>query len=80
MEYANKYPWTWSASDLDDWRTELTAAGGRDESTICNYQGSIRQFCDYITSLYYQWPEICEERFGTHPIQFCPEWSTVREL
>src|SRR5690242_6002932 len=62
MEYANEYLWMWSAGDLDDWMTELIAAGDRAESTIRNYQGSIRQFCDYITSPYYQWPEICEER------------------
>ncbi|MDH6502432.1 integrase/recombinase XerC [Streptomyces sp. SAI-149] len=80
MEYANEYPWTWSAGDLDDWMTELIAAGDRAESTIRNYQGSIRQFCDYITSPYYQWPEICEERFGTHPVQICHEWNTVAHL
>ena len=80
MEYANEYPWTWSAGDLDDWMTGLIAAGDRAESTIRNYQGSIRQFCDYITSPYYQWPEICEERFGTHPVQICHEWNTVAHL
>ncbi|MGW4825837.1 hypothetical protein ACWEP4_45125 [Streptomyces sp. NPDC004227] len=80
MAYSNEYPWNWSAGDLDDWMTELIAAGERAESTIRNYQGSIRQFCDYITSPYYQWAQVCEERFGTHPVQICHEWNTVAHL
>jgi integrase/recombinase XerC len=50
------------------------------ESTLRNYQGAIRMFCDYITSPYYRWSEECEARFGTHPVQICHEWNTVAHL
>jgi site-specific recombinase XerD len=80
MEVNNEYPWTWTAGHLDEWMTELIATRARAESTIRGYQGAIRQFCDYITSPYYEWPSVCESRFGTHPVQICHEWNTVAHL
>ncbi|MCX4405893.1 MULTISPECIES: tyrosine-type recombinase/integrase [unclassified Streptomyces] len=80
VAYTNEYPWTWTAGHLDEWMTSLIAGGDRAEATIRNYQGSIRQFCDYITSPYYEWAEVCQERFGTHPVQICHEWNTVAHL
>nr|WP_306660241.1 hypothetical protein [Streptomyces polyasparticus] len=80
VEYTNEYPWAWSAGHLDEWMTSLIARGDRAEATIRNYQGSIRQFCDYITSPYYEWAAVCQERFGTHPVQICHEWNTVAHL
>ncbi|MFJ1545201.1 tyrosine-type recombinase/integrase [Streptomyces sp. NPDC088246] len=79
-EFANAYPWQWTASDLDDWMTHLIGVLRRAESTIRSYQGAIRLFCDYVTSPHYQWPAECEERFGTHPVQICHEWNTVAHL
>ncbi|MFF7415412.1 tyrosine-type recombinase/integrase [Streptomyces lydicus] len=79
-EFAGEYPWRWTASHMDEWSTHLIAELGRASSTIRNYQGAIRLFCDYITSPYYEWPEQCEARFGTHPIQICHEWNTAAHL
>ncbi|MFG2133045.1 hypothetical protein ACGFNV_35360 [Streptomyces sp. NPDC048751] len=50
------------------------------EQPIRSYQDALKLFCDYITSPYYQWPEVCEARFGTHPVQVCHEWNTVAHL
>ncbi|GAA1952770.1 tyrosine-type recombinase/integrase [Catenulispora subtropica] len=80
MDYTNEYPWRWSAQDMDEWMSELVAISGRAESTIRNFQGAIRQFCDFITSPYYGWAAECETRFGTHPVQIAHEWNTVAHL
>ncbi|MDI3408938.1 tyrosine-type recombinase/integrase [Streptomyces sp. B-S-A6] len=78
--FAEAYPWTWSAAAMDEWTTYLIAELHRAESTIRAYQTAIRLFCDYITSPYYQWPQECELRFGTHPVQICHEWNTAAHL
>ncbi len=80
VQYTNEYPWLWTASHVDEWMSHLVSERRRAPSTIRNYQGSIRLFCDYITSPYYQWPEQCEARFGTHPVQVCHEWNTLAHL
>jgi len=33
-------------------------------------------FCGYLTDRRYDgWDEVCEQRFGTHPVQVCHEWN-----
>lgn len=80
MDFAGAYPWRWTAVMMDDWSAELVGAKGLAVSTVRQRQGDVRLFCDYITSRFYDWPEVCEERFGTHPIQVCHEWNTTRHL
>lgn len=79
FEYANEYPWQWSAGQVDEWFADLA---GKDtpSSTMRAYQGSLRMFCDYVTSPLYGWAERCEREFGTHPVQVCHEWNTVTHL
>ncbi|MBF6216296.1 tyrosine-type recombinase/integrase [Nocardia puris] len=77
VAFSNEYPWRWTASHVEEWTTHLLSELGRSLSTIRNYQGAIRLFCDYITSAHYEWPEVCEARFGTHPTQVCHEWNTA---
>jgi hypothetical protein len=81
-EFTNGYPWQWSAADVDEWMTYLTAELKRAPSTIRSYQTALRLFCDYnyTTSPHYQWPAECEARFGTHPVQVCHEWNTAAHL
>jgi site-specific recombinase XerD len=79
-DFAEAYPWSWSAAAMDEWTTYLIAELHRSESTIRGYQTAIRQLCDYITSPHYQWPQECERRFGTHPVQICHEWNTAGHL
>ncbi|MCX5014935.1 tyrosine-type recombinase/integrase [Streptomyces sp. NBC_00555] len=80
FEITNEYPWAWTSAHLDEWMTDLVATKARAPGTIRSYQSAIRQFCDYITSPYYEWPAVCETYFGTHPVQICHEWNTVAHL
>ncbi|MFC9816113.1 tyrosine-type recombinase/integrase [Streptomyces virginiae] len=80
MEQTNEYPWQWSPGLVDEWMTHLVAEKQRAKETIRSYQGALRMFCDYITSPYYEWPQECQTRFGTHPVQVCHEWNTVAHL
>ncbi|MFB7938010.1 tyrosine-type recombinase/integrase [Streptomyces sp. NPDC056049] len=79
-DFAQAYPWKWSAAAMDEWTTHLIAELHRAESTIRGYQTTVRLFCDYITSPHYQWPLECERRFGTHPVQICHERNTAAHL
>ncbi|MFF0125788.1 tyrosine-type recombinase/integrase [Streptomyces mirabilis] len=78
--FAEAYPWHWSGAAMDEWTTYLIAELHRADSTIRTYQTAVRMFCDYVTSPHYQWPQECELRFGTHPVQVCFEWNTAAHL
>jgi integrase/recombinase XerC len=80
VDFSGEYPWNWTAGHMDEWSATLISEGGRAKSTIRAYQGALRLFCDFITSPHYRWPEVCEERFGTHPVQVCHEWNTTAHL
>jgi len=80
VEFANEYPWNWTAAQVDEWMLHLISERRLAESTIRNYQGAIRLFCEYITSPHYHWAQECEARFGTHPVQVCHEWNTTAHL
>lgn len=69
VEHANEYPWAWSLATVDEWFADLRSVKGVSRSTIRSLQVTIRQFCEYLTDPAYQWPTVCEQRFGSHPIQ-----------
>lgn len=79
-QFADAYPWQWTAAHVDEWSMTLTSELHRAPATIRGYQGMLRLFCEYITSPHYQWPAECEARFGTYPVQVCHEWNTVAHL
>ncbi|RYE39902.1 MAG: site-specific integrase [Hyphomicrobiales bacterium] len=79
-EFTGAYPWQWSATHVDEWMSELVGAQQKKKATLRNYQGAVRDFCTYLTSPHYRWPEECELRFGTHPVQICHEWNTAGHL
>lgn len=80
LTFTNTYPWSWTASHMDEWSHDLVVGEGLAKSSIRQYQISIELFCDYITSAHYEWAQECETRFGTHPVQICHEWNTVAHL
>lgn len=80
VAFSSEYPWRWTASYVDEWMTMLISEERKAKSTICNYQTTLRLFCEYITSPHYDWVQECEARFGTHPVQVCHEWNTVAHL
>lgn len=69
VEHANEYPWSWSLATVDEWFADLRSVNGVSRSTVRGLQVTIRQFCEYLTDPAYQWPEVCEQHFGSHPIQ-----------
>lgn len=76
-EYTNDYPWNWSAGDLEAWSSELL--GGRQASTVRQLQGHVGRFLGYLLDPAYEWVDVCEHYFGTHPVQVCSEWNTIRQ-
>jgi len=75
--HAGSFPWSWTAQLADEWFTDLRAVRGLRASTLRSYQEALRLFCGYVTDPAYGWPGLCEQRFGTHPVQVCHEWNTA---
>lgn len=80
MAYTGEYPWQWSAADLDEWSAELLQTRRVSKSTLRSYHGGLRLFCDYLVDPRYGWPDRCLELFGSHPVQVCHEWNTLRHV
>ncbi|MBA4246968.1 MAG: integrase [Microbacterium sp.] len=80
QEHCAEWPWNWSAAQFDEWMLDLVSVRRLAPSTIRSYQQAIRLFGDYLTSEHYGWVSECERRFGTHPVQVCHAWNTVRHL
>ena len=76
VAFTNAYPWTWTPSDVEEWTTALVGRGLA-HSTLRNYQMAVQLFCGYVTDRRYGWDEVCEQRFGTHPVQVFHEWNTA---
>jgi integrase/recombinase XerC len=76
VKFSNDYPWNWTASDVEEWTTALVGRGLA-HSTLRNYQMSVQLFCGYVTDRRYGWDVVCEQRFGTHPVQVFHEWNSA---
>jgi site-specific recombinase XerD len=76
VRFTNDYPWVWGPTDVEEW-TSSHVARGLSHSTIRNYQQNVRLFIDYVCDGRYGWAPVCEEQFGTHPIQIFHEWNTA---
>lgn len=75
--HADAFPWTWTPQMIDEWMGDLRSVRNLRRSTLRNYQGTIRSFCDFITNPGYGWATVCQERFDTHPIQVIHEWNAA---
>jgi integrase/recombinase XerC len=75
--HADSYPWLWRPQMIDEWLGDLRSLRGLARSTIRNYARSVSLFCGYITDPAYEWTQVCQRRFGTHPVQVCHEWNTA---
>ncbi len=78
-DYAESDPWEWRPELMSHWSSELVT-DGLSGSTIRSYQGAVRQFCEHITNPAYEWATLCQERFGTYPVQICFEWNTTAHV
>jgi integrase/recombinase XerC len=81
-EFTNEYPWVWSAGHMDEWSLHLKSERHLAPSTIRAYQGSLRQFSEFLADARYGWAVACEREFGpgSHPVAICHEWNTVAHL
>jgi len=62
---------------VDEWCTDLRTVRRLRRSTLRSYQVAVRLFCAYLTDPAYDWPQQCQRRFGTHPIQVVHEWNAA---
>jgi integrase len=46
-------------------------------STARGYQTMLRLFQEYVTDPRYEWPRVCQDRFGQVPVQILHEWNAV---
>jgi hypothetical protein len=74
--FTNDYPWSWTPADAEEWTSSLVGEGLA-HSTIRGYQESVALFVAYVCDGRYGWGPVCEERFGTHPVQVFHEWNTA---
>jgi integrase/recombinase XerC len=77
VAHAQAWPWQWTSQLADEWFGDLRAVRGCAQSTLRSYQDALRSFCHYVTDPAYDWPEVCEQRFGTHPVQVVHEWNAA---
>lgn len=78
--HSNEFPWAWSACLADEWFADLRAVRHSSRSTVRGYQVSVRGFCDYLTDPAYGWAAVCEEQFGTHPVQVINEVNAAAHV
>ncbi|MEO8283054.1 MAG: tyrosine-type recombinase/integrase [Pseudarthrobacter sp.] len=79
--FTGEYPWNWQPADVEDFTTSLLSRTPPvAHSTLRGYHHTIKTFCAFITDARYEWAELCQERFGTHPVQICHDWNTHHHL
>lgn len=75
--FTNDWPWVWAPADVEEWTVQLRSGRPVAHSTLRTYQRALALFLGYVTDARYGWPVVCEERFGTHPVQICHEWNML---
>jgi integrase/recombinase XerC len=78
--YVSAYPWAWTPAMVDEWLGDLRSLRDLKRTTIRSYSEAVRAFCQFATDPLYGWADICEERFGTHPVQVVHEWNAAVHL
>src|SRR5699024_6670018 len=76
QEFSGRMPWEWNAQDVEEF------ISGPDQrlkslSTMRHNHNAIKTFCAYLIDPNYDWVEICENQFGSHPVLDCLPWNTV---
>jgi integrase/recombinase XerC len=80
VRHLEVYPWEWTPAMVDEWFAELRGVRHLARSTLRGYQVAIRGFCGFITDPAYGWAQVCEEHFGTHPIQVLNEVNSAAHV
>ena len=63
-DFTSEYPWAWSPGHMDEWSLHLMAEQHLAASTIRSYQGTLRQFSEFLVDGRYGWAQACEQAFG----------------
>lgn len=77
LEHSNEMPWAWSPAHVDEFFGDLRGEHHLARTTIRAYQNALKLFCDYLVDPRYHWDTVCEQAFGTHPVQVVHEWNTA---
>lgn len=84
FEFTGQYPWEWAPADGEAFINHLrSAASGKTPISISTgraYENALRMFMAYVTDLRYEWPSVCNQRFGRCPQQIFHEWNTVAHV
>lgn len=75
--HAGVFPWSWTPAHLEEWTADLVAVRHLTHATVRTYQGAVRLFLEYLCDPVYGWATVCEERFGSYPVQICGRWNTA---
>jgi len=70
-------PWRRTPAMADEWPGDLRSLRDLKRSAIRSYSEAARAFCHFATGPLYEWAAMCEERFGTYPVQVVHEWNTA---
>ena len=76
VAFTNDYPWAWTAAEVEEWTSQMVGRGLA-HSTVRGAQNAVALFQSYVTDRRYGWESVCEEHFGTHPVQVFHEWNTA---
>jgi site-specific recombinase XerD len=75
---AERWPWEWTAEDLEDFVSDLASAPHyRRPATLRNYQSQLRGFLGFLVDERYPWRLVCGGCFGRVPVQLLDEYNAI---
>ena len=80
-ESAERWPWEWTAADVEDFISDLASAPHhRRPATLRNYQSQLRGFLGFLVDERYPWRLICGGCFRQAPVQLLDEYNAIAHV